>query len=97
MNKKLILLIAIIVVSLALAVVSFLLLPEQVVVQVSMSGEASNVMPKILAVILPLALSVLCGVMYYTTKRGGYLAASLIGLLLPVLTLIFNGVIKFGG
>lgn len=95
MDKKRIIAIVLIVLAVAMAVVSYLLLPDKVIVQVSFSGNASNVMSKPLAVLLPLALSVLGSVVYITSDKKGYLIVAIAGVLLPVLTLIFNGVIKF--
>ena len=56
MKTQKILAAALFVVSAALAVVSWLLLPQTVAAQMTLSGETGTTLPKIFAVLLPLAL-----------------------------------------
>jgi uncharacterized membrane protein len=58
MKKQSIIAIAGIVISAALAVASFILLPDVVTVQLGVDGESSNTMPKLFAILIPAALGV---------------------------------------
>ena len=91
MNKK-ILLGIIIVISLGLGIYGYMVLPDMVTVQIGISGNPSNIFPKILAVVLPILLSLGGGLGYYFSKEKEkkYLILSVIGLLISVITLIFN-------
>ena len=91
MNKK-ILLGIIIVISLGLGIYGYMVLPDMVTVQIDISGNPSNIFPKILAVVLPILLSIGGGLGYYFSKEKEkkYLILSVIGLLISVITLIFN-------
>lgn len=91
MNKK-ILLGIIIVISLGLGIYGYMVLPDMVTVQIDISGNPSNIFPKILAVVSPILLSIGGGLGYYFSeeKEKKYLILSVIGLLISVVTLIFN-------
>ncbi|EFA90071.1 DUF1648 domain-containing protein [Peptoniphilus lacrimalis] len=91
MNKK-ILLVIIIVISLGLGIYGYKVLPDMVTVQIDISGNPSNIFPKILAVVSPILLSIGGGLGYYFSKEKEkkYLILSVIGLLISVITLIFN-------
>lgn len=91
MSKK-ILLGIIIVISLGLGIYGYMVLPDMVTVQIDISGNPSNIYPKILAVVLPILLSIGGGLGYYFSKEKEkkYLILSVIGLLISVITLIFN-------
>ena len=91
MNKKLVLGI-IIFISIILGIYGFIVLPETVTVQIDISGNQTNTFPKILAVMLPLLLSVSGGLGYYflKEKEKKYLMLSFVGILLSIITLVFN-------
>ena len=91
MSKK-ILLGIIIVISLGLGIYGYMVLPDMVTVQIDISGNPSNIFPKILAVVSPILLSIGGGLGYYFSKEKEkkYLILSVIGLLISVITLIFN-------
>lgn len=91
MNKKLISCIVIIL-SLGLGIYGYLVLPDMVTVQIDMSGNPSNIYPKILAVILPTVLSIGGSLGYYFSKEKEkkYLILSIIGMAILVITLVFN-------
>lgn len=63
-----------------------------VTVQINMSGNPSNIYPKILAVILPTVLSIGGSLGYYFSKEKEkkYLILSIIGMAILVITLVFN-------
>ena len=91
MNKKIVLGI-IIFISIILGIYGFIVLPETVTVQIDISGNPTNTFPKILAVMFPLLLSVSGGLGYYFSKEKEkkYLMLSFIGILLSIITLVFN-------
>ncbi len=72
-----------------------IVLPDMVVVQMDAYGNASNVMPKMLAVIIPFGISTIFAVLY-RNSRGSlkYLIISILGLVLPIVIIIFNIVCK---
>ena len=61
--------IVLVVAAIVLGVISWLLLPDVVAVQVGFDGQITNTMPKILAVAIPLAVSVVGSVMNLTGKE----------------------------
>ena len=92
MKKKLIgiLLIA---AAIGLGVVSWMLLPEVVAVQVGFDGKVSNTMPKVLAVAIPFGVSVVGSAMYLTGKEekiGKGFILSVAGIAIMVLSLLIN-------
>ena len=92
MNKKWIN-ILLIAAAVALGVYCCLVLPATVAVQVGLDGQATNTMPKLLAVVIPAGLSVAGSVMSLTGRsskpRAGYVLA-LVGIAVMILTLFFN-------
>ena len=92
MNKKWIN-ILLIAAAVALGVYCWLVLPSTVAVQVGLDGQATNTMPKLLAVVIPAGLSVAGSVMSLTGRsskpRAGYVLA-LVGIAVMILTLFFN-------
>ena len=85
--------IVLIVAAVVLAVFSWCCLPDVVTVQVGLDGQATNTMPKLLAVAIPAGLSVAGSVMSLTGRsskpRAGYVLA-LVGIAVMILTLFFN-------
>lgn len=76
-----------------LGIAGFLLLPATLTVQVNLSGEATNTMPKALGLLIPFALSAVFSVLY---MKGGAetrirnLVVAIVGLAVMVVTFIFN-------
>ena len=91
--KKNLIPIALAVAAIILGVLCFFLLPDVVAVQIGADGQASNTMPKVLAIVIFLGVSVLGCVMNLTGKeenrKKGYVL-SVLGIALMVLTLFFN-------
>ena len=85
--------IVLVVAAIVLGVISWLLLPDVVAVQVGFDGQITNTMPKILAVAIPLAVSVVGSVMNLTGKEEtnikGYVL-SVVGIAIMVVSLLFN-------
>lgn len=94
-KKKLIPAIAFIAASVALTAVCYILLPDTVVMQMAMNGNAGTTMPKLLAILLPFALGV-GGSVYAIVTKGGDKARNKglliggIGVAAFVLTLLMN-------
>ena len=82
-----------IVIAIVLAICSWFLLPEIVAVQVGADGQVSNTMPKWLAIILPLGISVVGSVMNLNDKTEknikGFILA-FVGIGIMIWSLFFN-------
>lgn len=91
MNKKFILGM-IILITLGLALYGYTVLPDRVVVQVDLSGQASNFYPKLLVILLQSVMAIGGGLGYYFSYKNEkkYLMLFLIIFLTSVITLIFN-------
>lgn len=89
MKRKLIF-ISLLVISAGLAVAGYIFLPDIVAMQINFRGEVSNSMPKLFAVLLPFILSSLTAYLYYKSEKGGYIAASVIGIAVSIFSFIFN-------
>ena len=92
MKKNLISMI-LIAVSVVFSVILWFILPDVVAVQISTDGEVSNTMPKALAILIPLGVSVFGAVMNLTDKAEnkvkGYVSMG-IAIFIMLFTLIFN-------
>ena len=81
----------ILLIALAFAVVQFILLPETVALQVNFRGEASNTVPKFVAIAIPLAITFYGALNYYIDeKRKKALLWPLLGILLAAVTFFMN-------
>ena len=90
--KKNLISIIFVLVAIGLGVISWLLLPDVVAVQVGVDGKITNTMPKVLAVAIPLGVSVVGSAMNLTGKeenKKGYVL-SVVGIAIMVLSLLFN-------
>ena len=80
-------------VAIGLGVISWLLLPDVVAVQVGIDGKISNTLPKVLAVAIPFGVSVVGSVMNLTgkeeTNKKGYIL-SVAGIAIMMLSLLVN-------
>ena len=90
MKKKLIN-ILLVFAAIGMGVISWLLLPDVVAVQVGFDGQITNTMPKVLAVAIPLGVSLVGSVMNLAGKKDkkGYIL-SVAGIAVMVLSLLFN-------
>ena len=91
MNKRFVLGI-IIVLALALGIYGYMVLPETVVVQIDLHGNPSNTYPKNSEIAFQLLLSIGGAIGWYLSDNKGrkYLVLAMVGLLVSVLTLIYN-------
>jgi len=80
-------------ISVVLAVVGIMLLPDQVVIQIGFNGQPSNVVSKAIGIVIPFTISIAGVVMYNSVdheKEKKSLVFVCIGYLIAVLTLVFN-------
>ena len=91
--KKNLISIILLAVSVVFSVILWFILPDVVAVQISTGGEVSNTMPKALAILIPLGVSVFGAVMNLTdkaeTKVKGYVSMG-IAIFMMLFTLIFK-------
>ena len=90
MKKKKIIAIAILAVSVILAVVGFLILPDTLIIQLSIDGTAGNTAPKVLGLLLPVALSGFGSIGYGKSGSGKMLLTACVGLVAFLLLFVFN-------
>ena len=83
--------ILLVIAAIGLGVISWLLLPDVVAVQVGFDGQITNTLPKIPAVAIPLGVSLVGSVMNLTSQKDkkGYIL-SVAGIAVMVLSLLFN-------
>ena len=83
--------ILLVIAAIGLGVISWLLLPDVVAVQVGFDGQITNTMPKVPAVAIPLGVSLVGSVMNLTgqKEKKGYIL-SVAGIAVMVLSLLFN-------
>lgn len=77
----------------ALAVYSYMILPDTVAVQIGVDGQVSNTMPKLFAVALPLVITLGgCGVTVFGKKesKGKGIVLSVVGIGVMIVTILFN-------
>lgn len=92
MQRKIIA-IAIIVVSIALAVAGWILLPDTVIIQFTVTGNGIRTAPKLVGVAIPLLIGVICGAV--AIKNDGkdsykYLAGGGLGVFIALVSLFVN-------
>ena len=92
MNDKTRLLIAgaILLLAVALFIVGMIVLPDTLVMQMKTNGAAGTTLPKLIGLLIPLALSAVFAVLYYKGNKGNNLLVAVIGLLTFGLTFFFN-------
>ena len=71
-------------------VVGMILLPDIVVMQVLKDGTPGSTMPKLVGLLIPLALSTIFPLLYYSKGKSKDVVVSVVGLIACGLTFIFN-------
>lgn len=89
-KKNLIIALSVIAAAVAEAIISFLVLPEKVALQISFSGTQQNFVPKLPGVLFSLALTLFFAVLYISKGEKKNLVISLITLALPFVTFLMN-------
>lgn len=80
-------------VSLVLAVIGYLVLPDKVVVQIGANGQPSNMLPKLAAVIIPVVITGFGAVSYAVGDNEAKIRNIIIvvaGYVVAIFSLIFN-------
>lgn len=81
------------VLAVVLSCISFVLLPDSVVIQIGADGQPSNTLPKILAILIPLGITVAGSLLHYgsndTSDKKGLLMA-IVGIVIFVFSLVAN-------
>ena len=76
-----------------LGIISFIILPNKVGMQISVSGELQNYMPKIIAIIIPI---VIYGIGFLPNRNGEsseikrHIILSLLAVVIQIFTLVSN-------
>lgn len=91
MNKKIVV-VGILAASIALGIFGYIYLPEMVTVQVDLSGNPSNIYPKMMAIASQTILSFAGVIGYYFSKEREkkWLVLAAVGLIVSVITLVYN-------
>lgn len=80
----------ILLVAVGLFIFGMIILPETIIMQVQADGSTATTMPKLIGLLIPLALSTIFTVFYYKSGRGKNLLVAIIGLAAFGLTFFFN-------
>ena len=89
MNKKIIC-ISLIIAAVLLFIISFLLLPDVVAMQIQFNGQLGNYMPKYIALVIPLIIELIGTLAYYKENNNKYLVIAVVGIIMAVITLVMN-------
>lgn len=82
-----------IVIAVIIAIVGYVILPDQVIIQIGSDGKASNIVPKIFGVLIPLALTVFGAIMLNLgdqSKKWTYIIVAIAGYVVAAFTFIMN-------
>ena len=85
--------IEIIALSLVLAAVGWLILPDTLIIQIGVNGQASNTLPKLPALLIPLALSCVFSGLYMgnaTGRRSRDLLVAVAGIGMSIVMIVVN-------
>lgn len=85
----------IIVLSAAMAVLGYVLLPEVMIAQIGFDGQASNTLPKIPALLIPFAISTISSIRYMKGDPSGG-AKNLVFAFLGLGIAVFSFIINYG-
>lgn len=90
MNKKIIC-ISLISAAVLLFIISFILLPDVVAMQIQFNGQLGNYMPKYIALVIPLIIDLIGTLAYYKENNNNkYLVIAVVGIIMAVITLVMN-------
>lgn len=89
MNKKIIC-ISLISAAVLLFIISFLLLPDVVAMQIQFNGQLGNYMSKYIALVIPLIIELIGTLAYYKENNNKYLVIAVVGIIMAVITLVMN-------
>jgi len=84
--------IIVVLIAIALTIASYFFLMETVLVQISITGEPTTYLPKVLAIFIPLAIVIIPLILNSmdSERFGKAKYISLIGILAQILTILYN-------
>ncbi len=89
-KKRLIITILILIAAAVFFVLGLLILPDTLVMQVKANGEPGTQMPKLIGLLIPLAVSTVFGILYGKRSGSKNLIVALVGIGMAALTFAFN-------
>ena len=89
-KTKVLLTIGIFLAAIALTVVGWVILPDTLVLQVTMSGETGTTLPKIAGLAIPFLISGIFAVLYYVHENRKHLLISVAGLAIYIVIFLMN-------
>ena len=89
-RKRLIVTILILVAAAGAFVLGLIILPDTLVMQVTASGQPGTQMPKLIGLLIPLALSTVFSILYCKRDGAKNLIVALVGIGMSALTFAFN-------
>ena len=89
-KTKLLLVVIIGVLAVGLFITGYIILPDTVVMQLQADGSAGTTLPKLLALLVPLAFTGIFAALFYKNGATKHLLVSLLGLAMFLLTFAFN-------
>ena len=89
-QKRLTITILILIVSVFLFVLGLIILPDTLVMQLTASGQPGTQMPKLIGLLIPLALSTVFAILYSKKSGTKNLIIALVGIGMAALTFAFN-------
>jgi len=90
LKTKRIAVIAIGIAAVALFTAGLILLPDPIVMQIQADGSAGTTLPKLIGLLLPLALTGVFAWLYYKNGTTKHLLVSILGIALFILTFFIN-------
>ena len=89
-SKGMLLSILLTVASLIICIISFIVLPDTVITQVKLDGTPSSTMPKMIAILVPFAITLIGPISYCIKKEKKYFLVSAIGIIVEIVMLVVN-------
>jgi hypothetical protein len=89
-KTRLLITILILLLAVGMFVLGMIILPDVIVMQMKADGTVVSTMPKLIGLLIPLALSVVFAVFFYKGGKGKYLLVAIIGLFALGATFFLN-------
>lgn len=90
MKRKKIITILLITIAVVLSIISYLVLPETLIMQIGFDGTAGNSLPKLIGIALETFMTIGGAIAYYKSDENGFLFLSIIGLASYFIVFWFN-------
>ena len=89
-KKKAIIMVFLIIIAVVLTIIGYIILPDVLVMQIQADGAAGTTLPKPIGLAIPFIVTVLFSVLYYRGNNNRHIGIALLGILMFVLTFVFN-------